>query len=82
MLIDLVGRIVMLNQTHCRVYLAVIFALLLTACSGPRVMMPTPNVQLDSSSDIYTGLPEELKGTQVPLFYITDRRPEKTRVAI
>ena len=67
----------MLNHTHWRVYLAVIFALLLTACSGPRVMMPTPNVHIDSSENIYTGLPEELKSTEVPLFYITDRVPEK-----
>ena len=67
----------MLSHTHWRVYLAVIFALLLTACSGPRVMMPTPNVYVDSGSDIYTGLPEELKSTEVPLFYITDRVPEK-----
>ena len=67
----------MLNHTHWRVYLAITFALLLTACSGPRVMMPTPNVYVDSGHEIYTGLPEELKSTEVPLFYITDRVPEK-----
>jgi len=67
----------MLNHTHWRVYLAITFALMLTACSGPRVMMPTPNVHVDSGEDIYTGLPEELKSTEVPLFYITDRQPER-----
>jgi len=40
-------------------------------------MMPTPNVYVDSGHEIYTGLPEELKSTEVPLFYITDRQPEK-----
>ena len=67
----------MLNQVHLRIYLAVFFALSLTACGGPRVLMPTPNVYVDANHDIYTGLPEELKSTEVPLFYVTDRVPEK-----
>ena len=67
----------MINHAHWRVYLAITSVLLLAACSSQRVMMPTPNIYVDSSSDIYTGLPEELKSTEVPLFYITDRRPEK-----
>ena len=50
---------------------------LLTACSGPRVMMPTPNLYVDSGTDTYAGLHENLKSTEVPLFYITDRLPEK-----
>ena len=52
-------------------------AVLLTACSGQRVMMPTPNLYVDSGTDNYAGLHENLKSTEVPLFYITDRLPEK-----
>jgi len=53
------------------------FVFILTACAGPRVMMPTPNVYLDPTRDVYTGLPEELQSTEVPLFYVTDRAPEE-----
>ncbi len=60
-----------------QVFFVVGITLLLAACSGQRVLMPTPNVYVDSDNDIYTGLPEELKSTEVPLFYITDRQPEK-----
>jgi esterase/lipase superfamily enzyme len=67
----------MIMHYHPRFLLVFSFVLLLAACSGPRVLMPTPNVHADSSDDIYTGLPEELKSTEVPLFYITDRVPEK-----
>ncbi len=41
-------------------------------------MMPTPNIHVgDTDHEIYTGLPDELKSNEVPLFYITDRVPEK-----
>jgi esterase/lipase superfamily enzyme len=40
-------------------------------------MMPTPNVHLDPERDFYTGLHRDLKSTEVPLFYITDRAPEQ-----
>ena len=63
------------NRLHT--WLVFTFALLLAACSGQRVMMPTPNVYVDSDTDIYSGLHQDLKSTQVPLFYITDRQPEK-----
>jgi len=63
-------------QTFWRVCFIFSVTLLLAACSGQRVLMPTPNVHVDSDSDIYTGLPEELKSTEIPLFYITDRVPE------
>jgi esterase/lipase superfamily enzyme len=50
--------------------------LILTGCSGVRVMMPTPNVYLDLDRDFFTDLHRELKSTEVPLFYVTDRAPE------
>ena len=41
-------------------------------------MIPTPNIHVgDTDHEIYTGLPDELKSNEVPLFYITDRVPEK-----
>jgi len=67
----------MFTRSHWRICLIFGFTLLLAACSGQRVLMPTPNVYVDSDNDIYTGLPEELKSTEIPLFYITDRQPEK-----
>lgn len=51
--------------------------LLLTGCSGARLMMPTPKVYLDANLDLYENLAPELKSTEVPLFYITDRVPEQ-----
>ena len=65
------------TQVLWRVCFIISVTLLLAACSSQRVLMPTPNVYVDSDNDIYTGLPEELKSTEVPLFYITDRVPEK-----
>ena len=50
--------------------------LLLVACSSQRVMMPTPNIHVGSDATPYETLPQELKSTQVPLFYVTDRVAE------
>jgi hypothetical protein len=51
--------------------------LLGTACAGGRVMMPTPNLHLDRSRDFYGELHRDLKSTEVPLYYITDRQPAR-----
>jgi esterase/lipase superfamily enzyme len=51
--------------------------LAVAACSGARLMMPTQNVHLDPERDLYAGLPQKLKTTEVPLFYVTDRAPER-----
>ena len=40
-------------------------------------MMPTPNLYVDSDTDTYANLHEDLKSTEVPLYYITDRVPEQ-----
>jgi esterase/lipase superfamily enzyme len=58
-------------------WLILCLAVLLTACSGQRVMMPTPNVYKDADTEIYTDLHPDLKSTEVPLFYVTDRQPEQ-----
>ena len=52
-------------------------SLLITGCTGARLMMPTPNVYLDSEHDHYADLPPELKDTEVSMLYITDRTPEQ-----
>jgi esterase/lipase superfamily enzyme len=40
-------------------------------------MMETPNIHLDPNRDFYGDLHEDLKSTEVPLFYVTDRAPEE-----
>ena len=50
-------------------------SVLMTGCSGARLMMPTPNVHLDTARDFYADLSPELEDTEVSLFYITDRTP-------
>ena len=58
---------------NCLVLLAA--AAVLAACAGKRVMMPTPNVYIDSDVDHYQDIHPNLKSTEVRLFYITDRQP-------
>ena len=43
--------------------------LLLWGCGGPRLMMPTPNVHLNGEQDSFHNLNEDLKQTEVKLFY-------------
>jgi esterase/lipase superfamily enzyme len=68
---------IMFNKLQWRTCLFFVFALLLAACSGQRVMMPTPNIEVNPEKDHYAELHPELKSTEVPLFYITDREPER-----
>ena len=65
------------TQVLWRVCFIISITLLLAACSGPRVMMPTPNEALDDDTSAYQALHPDLKSTQVPVFYVTDRVPEK-----
>jgi esterase/lipase superfamily enzyme len=67
----------MLTKLRWRTCLLISFILLLAACSGQRVMMPTPNIEVNPEKDHYADLHPELKSTEVPLFYITDRKPER-----
>ena len=45
--------------------------------TGPRQMMPTPNVYLTDEGQHYQDLNPELQSSEVRLFYITDRTPEQ-----
>ncbi len=47
--------------------------------TGPRKMMPTPNVYLNEAHDPYHALNPDLKSTEVRLFYVTDRAPEQDK---
>jgi len=67
----------MTGQAHFRILTAITLTLLLVACSGQRLLMPTPNVQVNSGTDAYADLHPNLKNTQVRLFYVTDRVPEQ-----
>ena len=51
--------------------------IMLLGCSSTRVMMPTPNVYLTEEGQQYRDLNPELQNSEVRLFYITDRAPEK-----
>lgn len=57
--------------------MVVIGLVVLWGCSGPRVMMPTPNEYLTEDGQHYEDLNPELQSSEVRLFYITDRAPEK-----
>ena len=70
----------MSDQLHLRVFLLIGTTLLLAACSGPRVMMPTPNVHIDDDTSIYDDIHPEFKSTEVPLFYFTTARPREMRM--
>jgi esterase/lipase superfamily enzyme len=50
---------------------------LLTGCTGQRLLMPTPNVYLEARQDTFGALDPALKTTEVPLFFVTDRLPER-----
>jgi len=66
-----------LSQNRWNTLIVITSAILLSACSSTRVMMPTPNEALDDDTSAYHELHPDLKSTQVPVFYITDRVREK-----
>ncbi|MEN8691974.1 MAG: hypothetical protein AB1Z20_17960 [Desulfobacterales bacterium] len=57
----------------------IIFSIVMFWGCGPRLMMPTPNIYLDAEQDIYNNLAADLKSTEVKIFYVTDRMPEKDK---
>jgi esterase/lipase superfamily enzyme len=67
----------MLTRKNWSAGFGICLILLLAACSGQRLMMPTPNVEVNPEKDQYADLHQDLKSTQVPIFYITDRAPEQ-----
>jgi len=60
-----------------RLWIALSCFVLLLGCSGQRKMMPTPNMYVDTGTGLYEDLAPELQTTEVPVFYVTDRVPEK-----
>ena len=67
----------MLNNLQWRTWLFTAFILSLAACSGQRLLMPTPNIEVNPEKDHYADLHPDLKSAEVPLFYVTDRKPER-----
>jgi len=67
----------MLMTKDWRIWTILIFVVLLAACSGQRKMMPTPNIHVDDGPSLYENLPAELQSTAAPVFYVTDRVPER-----
>jgi esterase/lipase superfamily enzyme len=65
------------KRNHWRLLPLICFIGLLAACSGQRVMMPTPNESVGKDTVHYQNLNPELKNTAVPLYFITDRKPER-----
>ena len=55
----------------------IVLLLLVSGCSGKRVMMPTPNGHLEPNYDVFNKLDPELQTTDLELFFITDRAPEQ-----
>ena len=58
-------------------FYVIILLLLMSGCSGKRLMMPTPNVYLDPDYDVFDTLDPGLQTTDLDLFFITDRAPEQ-----
>lgn len=67
-----------LIKNDWQTWLVLVCFVLLSACSGRREMMPTPNVHVAEGTALYEGLPADLQSTQVPVYYVTDRVPERT----
>ena len=67
----------MLMTKEWRMWTILIFVVFLAACSGQRKMMPTPSVHVTEGPGLYENLPAEFQKTAVPVFYVTDRAPER-----
>ena len=67
----------MLMTKDWRIWAALIFFVFLAACTGQRKMMPTPSVNVTEGPSLYENLPAELQTTAAPVFYVTDRVPER-----
>ena len=68
-----------MSQNRWNTLIVIAIAMLLAACSGQRVLMPTPNEALGKDTAHYDNLHPELKSTKVPMFYVTDRIPKKDK---
>ncbi|MGB7451948.1 MAG: alpha/beta hydrolase [Lysobacterales bacterium] len=68
-----------LRMNDWRTWLIFSCFVLMSACAGKREMMPTPNLHVEEGTALYEGLPEDLQSTQVPVYYVTDRMPERTK---
>jgi esterase/lipase superfamily enzyme len=59
---------------QARWLIIVIMLFVLAGCAGGRTLMPVPNVYTgESAKALFRELPEELKGSDLDLLYVTDR---------
>jgi esterase/lipase superfamily enzyme len=57
--------------------LVVMLTLASVACSTTRPLMSTPHLYSEGHEKLFQDLAPELKTTTIPLFFVTDRAPEK-----
>jgi esterase/lipase superfamily enzyme len=61
-----------------RAAIAAFLVVLIAGCSSQRVLMPTPNLyQGPQAPALFEDLPEALRGSEIDLLFVTDRRPER-----
>jgi esterase/lipase superfamily enzyme len=65
-----------MNQS-LRLALVATLMLATAACSTTRPLMPTPHLYSEGIATLFGDLAPELKTSTIPLFFVTDRAPEK-----
>ena len=53
-----------------------LLAVTVAGCSSTYLLMPTPHLYSQGHEDLFGELPEELRRSRIPLFFVTDRAPE------
>ena len=65
-----------------RLSLVALLALASAACSTTRPLMPTPHLYSEGHAKLFGNLAPELKTSTIPVFYVTDRAPERDEEGI
>jgi esterase/lipase superfamily enzyme len=64
-----------MTKLICGLSVSILF---ISACSSQQALMPTPNVYKGvDAKTLFSDVPDSLKGHEIDLFYVTDRKPEK-----
>jgi len=65
-----------------RILMVAFIALLVTACSSTRYLMPTPYIYDGNNSAGFETLSLPLRTSNIDLLYVTDRKPETNDTGI